>query len=387
MTSLLDTTSVPRNSIRKKRLQRRPKLRETTFLDYAQTTALHLRNGLAIRSREEWMRFWTENPVYKRRGGQWPIGWALEIDGELVGSIGNIPLAYQFKGRELCVAAACSWAVDGHYRPYSMLLLDRLMRQKDVDLVISTTVSSSAEPVFTFLQSSKMRVGTWNKSGFWITNYPGFSRIALRKTSIPFATLLAYPLSAVLYCRDRFTEAGLRVHGSATELELCSEFDGRFDEFWEELNHQNDSVLLASRTRETLAWHFHDALSRGKAWILAASKGSGLVAYAIFDRQDNSALGLKRVRLVDFQALKGSEEILRSALSWMLHRCRQERIHILEVTGGWLDRPGLPRVRPPCHRTLPSWAYYYRANNTDLVETLRDPGVWAPSSFDGDASL
>ncbi len=66
---------------------------------------------------------------------------------------------------------------------------------------------------------------------------------------------------------------------------------------------------------------------------------------------------------------------------------REEGIHILEVTGFWLNRLGLPQVAAPCHRTLSSWAYYYKANDKQLSETLRDPNVWAPTSFDGDASL
>ena len=388
MNSFEDATGGLRTAQRKKRPERRPKLREACWEDFDQIAALQTRNGLATRSYEDWMEFWRGNPVYKQLGGQWPIGWVLEIeDSEIVGSIGNIPVAYQFRGRELRAAAACSWAVDARYRCYSMLLLDSLLSQKDVDFFISTTVSSWAEPAFTVFQSSRLPVGTWNKSAFWISNYRGFSYSVLRRTSIPLATLISYPLSAALFCRDRFITAGMRAHGSTADLELCSEFDGRFEEFWEELKHQNDNILLAVRTRETLRWHFRNSLSRGSARILAASKGSRLIAYAIFDRQDNFVLGLKRARLVDFQAVHGAEEVLRSVLCWMLHKCWEEGIHVLEVKGCWLDRQGLPRILAPYHRTFASWAYYYKANEKELRETLKDPKVWAPSSFDGDASL
>jgi len=93
------------------------------------------------------------------------------------------------------------------------------------------------------------------------------------------------------------------------------------------------------------------------------------------------------VRLVDFQALSGSEEALGVTLRWMLSRCREDGIHVLEVTGCWLNRPGLPRIVVPYCRTLPSWTYYYKAREKRLSEALRDPAVWAPSSFDGDSSL
>jgi hypothetical protein len=122
-------------------------------------------------------------------------------------------------------------------------------------------------------------------------------------------------------------------------------------------------------------------------WILTTRKGSRLTAYAIFDKQDNPRIGLKRIRLVDFQAHRGSEAALLSALSWMLHKCREDGIHMLEVSGCWLDRPQLPRIVAPYHRTMPSWSYYYKVLDPKLSAELRDPRVWAPSSFDGDASL
>jgi hypothetical protein len=71
----------------------------------------------------------------------------------------------------------------------------------------------------------------------------------------------------------------------------------------------------------------------------------------------------------------------------MMNRCRKEGIPFLEVTGCWLNRPSLPRVVAPYHRNLPCWAYYYKAKEKQLSEALQDSAAWAPSSFDGDASL
>lgn len=164
-------------------------------------------------------------------------------------------------------------------------------------------------------------------------------------------------------------------------------FDDRFDEFWQELKYEQENTLLSVRTRETLEWYFKDSLSCKSVWVLTVSKGSRLVAYAIFDRWDYLPLGLKRVRLIDFQSLKSFEHTLHSCLNWALRRCRQEGIHILEVLGCWLDRPGLPSIAPAHCRTLASWAYYYKANDKELAQALNDPRCWAPSSFDGDSSL
>ena len=98
-------------------------------------------------------------------------------------------------------------------------------------------------------------------------------------------------------------------------------------------------------------------------------------------------MGLKHIRLVDFQALNGFHAALPSVLSWMLRRCREQRVDLLEVTGGWLERCTWPSIRAPYKRVIASWPYYYKTMDRELSEALRDPQVWAPSSIDGDASL
>lgn len=370
---------------------RRPKqplqARRAFFEDYEQIAALHFRNGLTLRSRDEWIAFWLGNPASRERL-QSPIGWVLEtLSRDIVGWVGNILSLYQFKGRRLHAATPWSWMVDEQHRGYGMLILKRFLRQKDVDFFLCNNVSPVSDPFARRLRFFPVPVGTWDKSAFWITNHSGFAQIALRMKSVPMATAVAYPVGAALMCWDWCKDKWARGHQSITGIQLCSEFDHRFDDFWDELLHQNEDALLAVRTRETLEWHFRSALTQRRLWILTTHQGSRLTAYAIFDRRDNPEIGLRRVRLVDFQAHQGSESALVSALSWMLHHCREDQIHILEVSGCWLDRPGLPRIVAPYRRTMPSWSYYYKAPDPTLSAQLRDPRIWAPSSFDGDTSL
>jgi hypothetical protein len=361
-------------------------IRTASFDDYFQIADLQRRNGLAMRPYEDWAALWGDNPACKAK--EWPIGWVLETDnGQIVGSIGNLPFAYHFRGRELCIAATCAWAVDPGHRRSSIVLLDRLMRQEDVDFVICTTVSANAEPVLKGFRWSKAPVGTWDRSAFWITGYRGFARSALRLKAVPFANAVSYPVAAALFCRNAFKGAKMPVGGASPEVDLRYDFDSRFDDFWEELKHENHNVLLALRTERTLSWHFRRSLKERSAWILTAFKGSRMVAYAVFDRQDNIQLGLQRVRLVDFQALRGSGEALGVFLGQVLNKCNKEGVHVLENIGCWLDRPGLPAIRAPHHRMLASSMYYYTTNDKDLSDTLKDPMAWTPTSYDGDASL
>jgi hypothetical protein len=229
-------------------------------------------------------------------------------------------------------------------------------------------------------------VGSWDKSAFWITNYPEFLRIALSMKGVPLAQHLGHLSGAALFLRDSLKAVHKDVGRSLPPIEEYSQFDSRFDEFWEQLKQDRSDTLLAVRTLDTLEWHFRDQLAQQQLWILTACKESRIVAFAILDRRDRAS-GLKCVRLVDFQALRGWEEMLLPFFTHALEKCRSEGIHFLEVTGCWLDRTGLPRVVPPHYHQLPAWIMYYKARDQQLSRVLQVPTVWAPSSYDGDASV
>jgi hypothetical protein len=111
-----------------------------------------------------------------------------------------------------------------------------------------------------------------------------------------------------------------------------------------------------------------------------------LVAYAIFLRQDNAALSLKRMRLVDFQTLE-DVELLRPILCHALARCRRDGIHIVEAMGFGPEKQRVIDSLSPHRRALTSWRYFYKAADSELAEKLKNSQVWDPSCFDGDSSL
>jgi hypothetical protein len=369
--------------------RRRPTLREASFDDCREISALHQRNGLPSRLPEQWLALWKGNPAYEQHGVKWPIGWVLQNEnGGLVGSIGNLPIAYTFRRQRVTAAGAISWVVDPDYRQFSMLLLGAIVKRQNVDFSLSTTVSANAEPGYRTFNWSRVPAGAWDTTDLWVTDYQGFLHSVFQMKAMVFPRVLSYPAAASLFIRDRIAgRMGIETHGSRFRVEVCSDFDHRFDDFWKELETQNENVMLAVRSRETLEWHFRHSLVKGRVWMLVARDGARLGAYAICKRQDNPAHRLKRLRVVDFQALRGFEGALPSFLAYALKICRNQGVHVLESVGGWLTRPGLPEIHAPYRRKLTSWAYYYKSKNEGLREALKDPSVWAPSLFDGDASL
>jgi len=366
------------------------KVREARFEDYSDVIALESKFHLASKSYEDWTHLWVKNPAYRDAEDRFPIGWVLQNeDGAISGYLGNIPLNYQFEGANLLAATTRSWVVDTAYRPHSLLLLATYFKQPNVDLFLNTTVNSQAANAFSALQGVPVPVGAWDRSLFWITHYRGFTESFLRKRGASMAKPLSYPFSAGVFFRDQFGKKRLTKNGNRTRVIPCARFDDRFDAFWEALKKKKSQLLLAVRTREVLEWHFTSALLRNAAWIYTVEGDSGLLAYAVFVRQDNPDSGLTRVRLADFQCLEeGSASAFFTAmLRAASDRCRQESIHMLELIG---LSPALETEAEglyPHRRQLPNWMYFYRVNQPSLGERLKSATAWEPSLFDGDSSL
>jgi hypothetical protein len=361
------------------------RIREASFSDYEQVAAVQSRNGLATKSRADWCALWSGNPAYLTHPS--PIGWVLEAsNGSVAGFLGNLPLAYRFRGRDLRAATAYSWVVDDGYRGHSIGLLDTFLKQDDVDLFVFATVNAAAEKVLRAFRLAKVPTGGWDTARFWIAGYTGFARCAMAARSMPLARLCSPVIGGALWLRDRLTEV-IRSQDPSFEIEVCTEFDERFEAFWRTSIEQNRDRLLAVRDRETLAWHYRAALREGSAWIVAASRNGRLAAYWTLDRQDHRELGLTRLRFVDFQALPGFEYLLQSAVAWTLDKARRERVHVAEHLGNWIERYDVAGTVGPYRRQMKSWLFYYRARRGELAEQLKSPNVWMPSSYDGDASL
>jgi hypothetical protein len=370
----------------RKRPRRGPKLREASFKDYDQIALLESRYGLTpAKSHEEWSHLWLGNPLYRELQTGWSIGWVLEDDNnQIVASMGNIPRLYEFEGRRILAATGRGWVAEPEYRSASLLLLDHVINQHHVDLYLNNTVNPGSTAPVSFFQCTRVPVGLWDESAFWITNYQGFLERFLARKHYPLAKPLSFPLSAAVFLRDRLTKQAW--DSGDVEVETCSAFDDRFDDFWADLRRCSPHLLLAVRTREVLDWHYKYALLKNRVWIVTVVDRSRIVAYAIFDKKEYPK-GLKQVRLVDFQSLDGGTALLAPLLSWALRKCRHEGIHTLVNIGRWLEKGEWLESIAPYRRRLPSWVYFYRANSPGLAESLRDPRAWAPFLFDGDAGL
>jgi hypothetical protein len=360
-------------------------VREAVLADYPQLATVQVRNGLECRPREEWEHLWLNNPAYYKKPN-FPIGWVAEnADQQIVGYIGNIPLSFEFRGQELIAAVVCGLSMDEAYRGTGGLLLRRLLNQKTPDFILTTTANAvSARLAGKTFKAPRVPTGDWGCAVFWITGYRGFLASVVKTKGWP--RLLTYPAAGIMSVRDRLTKNSWRSR-KHREVEVCSAFDERFDVFWDELKRAYPDRMLATRSRESLQWHFKYPLAQKRVWIVTVTEGSRLLAYSIFFRQDNAQIGLKRVRLADFQTLDHNHDLLVPMLAWGLRRCEEEGIHMLEAFGFRPEKQQVIDTLAPYRRQMPSWWYFYKPVNKDVEPMLRDPNLWDPSHYDGDGSL
>lgn len=365
-----------------------PNLRVMRVEDYPQVQKLEAAHSLLTLSPDDWRQIWLDNPLLARLGDSWPMGWVLEnSSGGIVGSLANVPTAYAYRGRTLIAAVGRAWVVAPEYRGLALWLMDAYFNQENVDLFLCNTVNALAAAAFASLNSPRFPLGDWNSAAYWITHYRGFAATALRIKKIPLGGLLAPPVAAAIKLYDVFRGRKPRPSVASVQVSEAAGFDERFDGFWKELVAQNPGKMLCVRDRSTLAWHFAGPLRCGDGWILTAVRSGLIRAYAIFKRQDHPPSGLRRVRLVDYQSLDHDADLLSPLLDFALRRCVAEKIHTLEHVGCDLPKMKTFDALAPHRRRLGSWPCYYTAPDPALAEELRNPDVWDPSSYDGDASL
>lgn len=363
------------------------KIRNATLADLPQVSSLQRRHDLEAKPQEEWERFWLGNPAR----GALPIGWVIADESrgagnEVAGFLGNIPLEYYFQGTKLLAAATHSLVVEEAYRQHVLPLVARFVAQREPGLLLNTTANVEAERIFSAMKFRRVPAPDYDVALYWITEPRGFAESALRKHGVaaPLARFAAIPASLA---PGFLFSASARADSAGSRIEVLSGFASDFDAFWARLSARS-RFLLAARNPETLVWRYERARETGRLKILGRRDAEGrLAAYALLYREDVPKTGLKRVRLLDFQAMPGENEALESLVAAAIVMCREEGIHMFEAIGF----EGATRARLKAmgarSRRLPAWMFYFKARDAELDKALQSEENWNPSSYDGDGGL
>jgi hypothetical protein len=207
----------------------------------------------------------------------------------------------------------------------------------------------------------------------------------LSRFKTPLSNISSYPLSFFLWLYDKLKGRNRYNKKAKRGILYPNGFNEDFDIFWEKLKSHSDTIM-SIRNSETLNWHFKYAIKKGNIWIYAVKDNSEMTAYAVFLREDNPELNLKRYRLVDMQTTKDTE-CLMDLISVAIKRCRDEGVHMLEVLGFNNEKRNIMEKCYPHMRSLSYYPFFYKIKNRSMLNLLENPQSWDPCLFDGDSSL
>lgn len=355
--------------------------------DYKGIMALRTRNGMSEMPEKNWRYIHESNPFRNASGNELETGWTVEAeDGSVVGYLGNIPLVYELAGEPITTAAISNWIVDPEYRNFALLMTRKYLQQPDVDLFLNTTANENAANIFEAMRIARVPVEDCDSCLYWIAGARGFMESALRKLGAPFAKTLSYPGGLVLAAANWFTTRGLRSRSNGAAVQRITDIDERFDEFWRECRTEN--VLRLRRDSSALTWALTCARRGGrKAWMLATVEDGKISGFGIFLILENADIGLKRMRIMDFQVKHDDKTAAAAIIGEALKICRDEGVHVLEAIGFCPSKRANFVEFGARRRQLPNWRFYYKANTPSLAENLSVSGVWDPCNLDGDGCL
>lgn len=364
-----------------------PGLRPARFADFPAIHRLESEYFDNIPDLDERRRLFEDHPLWPRLEDTWPLGWILEdADGGIVGAVTNVPTLYLYRGEEKLCANGYGWVTTADHRGYAALLMDEYFEQEGVDLILSSSVGADATAIWR-AYGAPVPLGDWAQIAYLVTNRRVFARAVLMMRGIPGAGVLAAPAAGALAVKEALTSRSLpKAPDDVAIVESRGFDDDRFDAFWEELRAQNDDVLLAVRDRQTLQWHFGLPRKTGRLWVYTAIRNGRILAYCAVKQRDRSA-GVSSMRLVDFQTVDTSVDLLPVLLRPAAARCASEGNGVLEHLGCGIPKTaGFDRYAP--YRTdKVAWSFYVRTPDPRLAAELANPGVWDPSEYDGDASI
>ena len=113
-------------------------------------------------------------------------------------------------------------------------------------------------------------------------------------------------------------------------------------------------------------WHFDSAIRSGQLQIYIATRGRLLLGYCVLSPYSYSQLGLRSLRIVDYQTVEEDTDLLPGLIRTALERGGANGVHILEILGC-----GIPKMRAfeqfaRARSTKASWSFYYRTTDPEL---------------------
>jgi hypothetical protein len=370
------------------------RITEAGFDDKSAVVELLKRNNLigdddAI----DWVWLWLRNPAYSKN---WPLGWKLEMNGEIVGFIGNIPLRYSLGGKVIRAVAAHCFVVDQKARGYGIKLAAQFFSQDQVDVFLCTTTNRSASVIFKLFKSQPLPCSSYSRYCFWVINSRRLIRsYLLKKYRIPrvfadfFSFVMGPMLSLGLFLRKHGNYADSNSWEGRVEIISALKFGDEFDRFWlQKKNCDLSKTLLADRSSRLLKWHFgknHEVANSSR--VLVARYNGELLGYIVLIRQDLPKIRLKQYQIADIFVANDEPKIIISLLIEALEIAKRDKVDFVKMIGFPDKIRNSISATFPLERDFLIMPFWFYTNDPEFKVVLNKVSSWYAGPYDGDTTL
>jgi hypothetical protein len=369
-------------------------IREAEYKDSETATELLRELGLILpEGREEinnhWQRLWIDNPALQIEGTSVARGWVLEDAGRMVGFFGNIPLLYDYGGRPIVVAGASQWGVEKEYRGETPRLAEEYFTQKNAALLLVTTGIKPTGRIFARYGGFPVPQPGCDQVLLWVLNPREFLEAGLMKNGLnkSLASMIAFTSAPIARAAMVLSGHGPSGFGKNIDQIRVDQIEDEFDGLWLRKRDEVD-CLLASRTSESLRWHFGTKSMLQRTRLLVSRSYKGLAGYATIMREDAPNIGLKRLKIIDLFVAGNNKAVIDNLLAAAFEAAHADGCHVLELTGlPSALRNYIISHHHPRTRQVATWPAFYKAMQDDLNAPLKDESSWYVTAYDGDTAL
>jgi len=315
-------------------------VREAKISDLGPIIQLIQDLGLEVGSNQEdfikkWYLYSVDNPANNEK--QFPFGWVLEKDMDIVGFFGSIPLRYNFEGKRLNVAIGSSWVIHENFRRNIRLLCQSFFDQSNIDLYLATTDIKPVGKIFERFGGQPLPDDSYNNVFYWVFDSKFFVSSILKKIKCnPFISLV---IQSVLFPLYPFINTFFSVFNGVSSKNLDNttswnpEKDkGSFDELWvEKMN--SDHRFMACRDQEHIDWYSNVLTVKNNISILIHRENDSLRGYLILLKHDTTEISLKRFKIIDLFAINDDILVLDDLFRKAYLMAKRDKGHILELVG------------------------------------------------------
>ena len=355
--------------------------------DYDQIQKLHVKYNLKILDKNEWLRFWRENPYLLSSREANTVGWVIEDNKNIFGYIGNVFKEYYYNDEKIITSCIHAWVVEEKYRWQAFLLIRKFFAQKNVGVFLNTTANSPTRKIWLKYNAKKLPLQNFQKTMYIILDLKkliySFLKYKNFILNIFFRNLIYYFTLIVFFKKLNFWKKVKQTKNT----NLNPKIDNKFDKFWLLYKSFSKNKFLQSRTSAWINWHLNTKINNGKAWLMTVEENNEILGYAICAEKNNTKIDLKKISLVDLVALNDNQEIYTSLIKSCIIEAEKRKYYMFEIVGFKKIKRNIFSNFKMFKRRLANFPFYYKIQNKKYENFLKLDSAWDPSLLDGDSFL